>query len=49
MRKNSEAQEQWGAASDIIQNKAEGLSDHKLREGFLNAQPIREILSKPVN
>ena len=46
MGKGSEAQEQWGAASDIIQNTAKGLSDRELRDGFLNAEPIREILSK---
>jgi len=46
LNRTSEANKQWGAASDIIQNTAEGLSDRELREGFLNAQPIREILSQ---
>jgi hypothetical protein len=46
MGRRSEAKEQWGLASDIIQNTAEELSDRELREGFLNAQPIREIFSK---
>jgi len=45
MGRRSEAQEQWGAASDIINNTAEGLSDRELREGFLNAETIREIFS----
>ena len=45
MGRPSEAKEQWGAAKDIIQNTAKGLSDRELREGFLNAEPIREILS----
>ena len=42
----SEAQEQWGAAAEIIRNTASGLSDLELREWFLNAEPVREILSK---
>ena len=42
----AEAREQWGAAAATIQGLAEGLSDTDLREGFLNAKPIREILSK---
>ena len=46
LKRTSEANEQWGAASDIVQKTAEGLSDIELREGFLNAQPIREILSR---
>jgi tetratricopeptide (TPR) repeat protein len=46
--RHSEAMEQWGAASTIIQNTAEALSDRELREGFLKAEPIRKILSKAV-
>jgi len=42
----SEAREHWGNASDIIKNTADGLSDRKLQEGFLEAKPIRQILSK---
>ena len=42
----AEAREQWGAAAATIQGLADGLSDTDLREGFLNAKPIREILSK---
>ena len=41
-----EAREQWGAAAQIIQNTAKGLSDQELREGFLKAEPIRQILAK---
>jgi tetratricopeptide (TPR) repeat protein len=41
----SEAREQWGAAAEIIQKTAKGLSDRKLREGFLNAKPIQGILA----
>jgi hypothetical protein len=46
MGRRSEAQEQWGTAAEIIHNTATGLSDRELREGFLNAEPIQEILSK---
>jgi Flp pilus assembly protein TadD len=46
MGRRSEAQEQWGAAAEVIQNTAKGLSDRSLRENFLNAEPVREILSK---
>jgi tetratricopeptide (TPR) repeat protein len=42
----SEEREQWGAAAEIIQNTARGLSDRELREGFFRADPIQEILSK---
>jgi tetratricopeptide (TPR) repeat protein len=42
----SEAREQWGAAAEVIQKTANGLSDRELREGFLNAKPIRDILAK---
>jgi tetratricopeptide (TPR) repeat protein len=41
----SEAKEQWGAAAEGIHKTANGLSDRQLREGFLNARPIREILA----
>ena len=45
----SEAKEEWGAASEIIQKTASGLSDRELREGFFSAKPVREILSKAEN
>jgi class 3 adenylate cyclase/tetratricopeptide (TPR) repeat protein len=44
--RESEAREQWGAAAEVIHKTANGLSDRELREGFLNASPIREILRK---
>jgi len=44
--KLTEARDQWGIASAIIQNTAEGLSDHNLRKSFLNAPQIKEIHSK---
>ena len=40
----SEAREQWGVAAEVISKTAKGLSDCKLRDGFLGAKPIREIL-----
>ncbi|MHA2231080.1 MAG: tetratricopeptide repeat protein, partial [Candidatus Hodarchaeales archaeon] len=42
----NEAREQWGAAGEVIRKTSNGLSDRELREGFLEAKPIREILSK---
>jgi class 3 adenylate cyclase/tetratricopeptide (TPR) repeat protein len=46
LRHGSEAREEWGSAADIIRKTASGLSDQNLREGFLNAKPIRDILAK---
>ncbi len=43
--RESEAREQWGAAAEVIQKTANGLSDRWLREGFLKAKPIRDILA----
>jgi class 3 adenylate cyclase/tetratricopeptide (TPR) repeat protein len=48
-KRTSDAREHWGAAAKIIQNTASGLSDRKLRAGFVEAKPIREILSKAEN
>ena len=45
-KRPGDAREHWGAAAEIIQNTANGLSDRELRAGFLQAKPIREILSK---
>ncbi|MGA2108696.1 MAG: hypothetical protein ABSH25_13750, partial [Syntrophorhabdales bacterium] len=41
----SEATEQWGSAAEVINKTGSGLSDRQLREGFLKAKPIREILA----
>ena len=46
LRRESEAREQRGAAVELIHKTANGLSDRELREGFLNAKPIRDILAK---
>ena len=40
-----EARGQWGAAAEAIHKTAHGLSGPGLREGFLSAKPIREILA----
>ena len=45
LRRRSEAREQWGAAAELIQKTANGLSDRNLREGLLNAKPIQRILA----
>jgi tetratricopeptide (TPR) repeat protein len=45
LRRESEARGQWGAAAEVIRKTASGLSDRELREGFLSASPIREILT----
>jgi tetratricopeptide (TPR) repeat protein len=42
----SEAREQWAAAAAVIRDTANGLSESELRTGFLQAEPIREILAK---
>jgi class 3 adenylate cyclase/tetratricopeptide (TPR) repeat protein len=41
-----EAREHRNAAAGIIQETANGLSDTGLRENFLQAEPIREVLSQ---
>ena len=43
--RGAEAREQWGAAAEAIHKTANGLSGPELREGFLSAKPIREILA----
>jgi tetratricopeptide (TPR) repeat protein len=45
-KRTGDAREHWGAAEEVIQNTAKGLSNRELRAGFLEARPIREILSK---
>jgi tetratricopeptide (TPR) repeat protein len=44
--RTSDARQQWGAAAEVIHNTANGLSDRQLRHGFLEAQPVREILAR---
>ena len=45
LKRLSEAREQCGTAAEVIRKTANGLSDRELREGFLNAKPIQEILA----
>ena len=45
----NDARNQWGEAAEVIRKTANGLSDRELREDFLEADPIREILSKADN
>ncbi len=46
LRRLSEAKEHGDAAVELIHKTANGLSDRNLREGFLNAKPIQDILAK---
>jgi tetratricopeptide (TPR) repeat protein len=46
MERGSEARQQWAAAAEVIRKTAGGLSDRELREGFLKAKQIRDILAK---
>jgi tetratricopeptide (TPR) repeat protein len=46
LRRGSEARKHWSAAVELIHKTANSLSDRNLREGFLNAKPIRDILTK---
>jgi tetratricopeptide (TPR) repeat protein len=43
--RSSEAQENWGLAAHLINNTANRLSDNELKSGFLNADPIKSVLS----
>jgi tetratricopeptide (TPR) repeat protein len=43
--RSGEASENWGRAADLINNTANRLSDNALKSGFLNADPIKSILS----
>jgi tetratricopeptide (TPR) repeat protein len=43
-----EAKDHWGAGVERIHQVANGLSDRDLRESFLQAGPIRVILSRAV-
>jgi hypothetical protein len=44
--RSSEARDQLGAAAETVIEAGNALSDRQLRDDFLQAEPIREILSK---
>ncbi len=44
--RSGEAREQWGEAAQVIEYTATGLSNRQLRDGFLAARPIQEIMLK---
>ena len=43
--RSSEARESWDLAAQLINNAANRLSDNDLKSGFLNADPIKRVLS----
>ena len=43
--KSSEEHEYWGRTADLINKTADRLSDNELKSDFLNADPIKRILS----
>ena len=43
--RTGEASENWGLAADLINKTADSLSDNELKSGFLNADPIKKVLS----
>jgi tetratricopeptide (TPR) repeat protein len=43
--RSGEAKKNWGRAANLINNTAVRLSDNELKSGFLNADPIKSILS----
>ncbi len=45
----SDARDQWSLATEVIKRTANDLSNRELKEGFFNADPVREILSKSEN
>ncbi|MEJ2727226.1 MAG: adenylate/guanylate cyclase domain-containing protein [Deltaproteobacteria bacterium] len=43
--RTGEASENWGLAAHLINKTADRLSENELKSGFLNADPIKKILS----
>jgi tetratricopeptide (TPR) repeat protein len=43
--RSGEARENWGLAAQLIKNTASRLSNNELKSGFLNADPIKKVLS----
>jgi class 3 adenylate cyclase len=46
LNRRSEGREQWGAATEVINQTANSLADLDLREAFLRAEAIKEIFSR---
>jgi class 3 adenylate cyclase/tetratricopeptide (TPR) repeat protein len=46
MDREADALDQYRAARDVVQGVADGLTDPELKEGFLNAGPIREVFAQ---
>jgi Flp pilus assembly protein TadD len=44
--RRDEARAQWARAAEVIHHTANRLSDRELRDGFLEAEPIRGILAR---
>jgi tetratricopeptide (TPR) repeat protein len=44
MKQQDLEQKHWQAAAAIIQTTADGLQDNELRETFINAAPVKEIM-----
>jgi len=49
LSRHSEENEQWGLAAEVILKTAKRISSRELKEGFLEARPIRQVLSRAVN
>jgi tetratricopeptide (TPR) repeat protein len=45
MKRPDQAREQWQAAAAIVRSTADGLEDDNLRETFLGAAPVQEIMA----
>jgi hypothetical protein len=48
MGRSGEARENWGLAAQLINKVANLLSDNEMKSNFLNADPIKSILSNSV-
>jgi hypothetical protein len=46
MENTDEEGNQWEAAAAVVRSTADGLKDRELRNTFLDAAPIREIMEK---
>ena len=44
--KNDEAREQFQAAAEVVHDIAEGLTNEALKKGYLESDPIQQLLSQ---